>query len=51
MELLVVLLLIAGAVSFALAAFRPQTTRISLVALGLLFWILVPLMQAFVRLS
>ena len=48
MELLVLLLLIAGAVCFGLAAFN-RPARVNLVALGLLFWILtvvVPALEA-----
>ena len=46
MELIVVLLLLAGAVCFGLAAFG-FATRVNLLAAGLLFWILVPLISAF----
>lgn len=49
MELLLVLLLLAGAVCFGLAAFQVPA-RVSLVALGLLFWILVALIPAVARL-
>lgn len=46
MELLVVVLLLIGAVCFALATFG-VAARINLVAAGLLAWILVPLISAF----
>lgn len=49
MELLLVLLLAAGAVCFAFAAFGVPA-RISLVPLGLLCWILVALIPAAARL-
>jgi hypothetical protein len=39
------ILLVAGAVCLALAV-KPVTARINLVALGLLSWILVPLIHA-----
>ena len=45
MELLTVVLLLIGAVCFALAAFG-VAARINLVAAGLLSWILVPLLTA-----
>lgn len=46
MELLVVVLLLIGAVCFGLSAFGVPA-RVNLLALGLLAWILVPLIAAF----
>ena len=43
--MIALILLIAAAVCFALAAFG-VTARVNLVALGLLFWVLVPLIGA-----
>jgi hypothetical protein len=40
------ILLIIAAVCFALAAFGVATPRINLVSLGLLAWVLVPLIAA-----
>lgn len=41
------ILLLLGAVCFAAAAFNvPKNATVNLVALGLLFWILVPLIAA-----
>lgn len=48
MELFVLLMLIAGAVCFALAAFGVPA-RVGLVPLGLLFWILTLLVPALDR--
>lgn len=45
MTTIYLLLLIAGAVCFGLAAFNVAVGRLNLVALGLLFWVLVPLIQ------
>lgn len=48
MHILYVLLLIAALVCFAIAAFaerRWTTAPVYFVALGLLFWVLVPLIQ------
>lgn len=50
MDVLYLLLLIGAAVCFALAAFRAErggvaVPRVNLVALGLLLWVLVPLLQ------
>lgn len=50
MELLIVLLLLAGAACFALAAFG-VVARVNLVAAGLLCWILTVLIPAFDRLA
>lgn len=47
MRIIDLLLLIAGAVCFGLAAFG-VTTRVNLIAAGLLAWILVPLLAALV---
>jgi hypothetical protein len=40
------ILYILAAVMFGLAAFRVATPRVEFVALGLLFWVLVPLIAA-----
>ena len=48
MELLVVVLLLIGAVCFALSAFG-VAARINLQSAGLLAWILVPLISALTR--
>ena len=48
--MLIVLLLIAAAVSFGLAAAN-VATKVSLVALGLLFWVLTALIPAVQGLS
>lgn len=47
MEVLYLVLLIAAAVSFAIAAFAvPRTPpRVNYIGLGLLLWVLVPLLQ------
>jgi hypothetical protein len=45
MTLLYILLLVAGAVCFLLATFNAPV-KLNLVALGLLLWILVPLITA-----
>lgn len=50
MGLLIVLLLLAGAICFALAAFG-VAARVNLVAAGLLCWILTVLIPAFDRLA
>ena len=48
MTALVLVLLIIAAGSFAFAAFgRPSSSRVDLVALGLLFWVLAVLIPAF----
>lgn len=50
MAILFLLLLLGAAICFGVAAFaRPvadRTGRVNLVALGLLLWVLVPLIQA-----
>lgn len=46
MGLLLLLLLIAGLVCFLIAAVG-VASRVNLLALGLAFWILVPIIQAF----
>lgn len=52
MTVLYLILLVLAAVCFAVAAFRGASQAldngrgVNLVALGLLFWILVPLLQA-----
>lgn len=46
MDVLYFLLLLVGAVCFALAAIKIGHPRLHLVALGLLLWVLVPLIQA-----
>lgn len=48
MEVLVLALLIAAAVCFGLAAAN-LATRINLVALGLLFWVITALVPAITR--
>lgn len=48
MDVIVLLLLIAGAACFAAAAFG-VASRVNLVALGLLFWILTVLVPALDR--
>lgn len=45
MEVLILLLLIAGAICFGLAAFG-VAARVNLIALGLMFWILTALIPA-----
>lgn len=45
MTLLFLILLLAGAICFAMAAFGTPVRRVYLPGLGLLFWILVPLLQ------
>lgn len=49
MELFVLLLLLAGAICFGLAAFGVATRVNNLIALGLLFWILTELVPALDR--
>lgn len=41
-----IILLIAGAILFALAAVNVASPRVNLVAFGLLLWICVPLIHA-----
>lgn len=41
-----VILLVAGALCFLLGTFPAAVTRINIVSLGLLCWILVPLIHA-----
>ena len=50
MNVLYMLLLIFSAVSFGLAAFGATLRDINLVALGLLFFVLVPLIEIFISL-
>lgn len=45
LAIICLILLIAAAICFLLAAFN-VTSRVSLVALGLLLWVLVPLIHA-----
>ena len=45
MNTLYLILLLLGAVCFAIAAFDVAVRRVNLLALGLLFWIAVPLIQ------
>ena len=45
MTVLFLILLIAGLACFLVAAFNLATVRVNLIALGLAFWILVPLIQ------
>jgi hypothetical protein len=51
MDVLLILLLIAAAVCFGLAAFVRQLERVNVVALGLLCWLLTVLIPAAQRLS
>lgn len=46
MHILIIILLIGAAVCFAVSAFAVAKTRVNLLALGLLLWVLVPLLQA-----
>ena len=46
MDVLTLLLLIAAAVCFGLAAFGVASARVNLLALGLLFWVLTALLPA-----
>jgi hypothetical protein len=43
MDVVYLLLLLAAAICFALASVRDWSPRVYLVALGLFFWVLVPL--------
>jgi hypothetical protein len=43
MDIIILVLLIAGALLFGLAALKVASEKIDLVALGLLMWIMVPL--------
>lgn len=45
MNILYLILLLVGAVCFAGAASQRIATRVDLIAAGLFFWILVPLIQ------
>ena len=49
MSALVLILLILAAVCFALTAFGAPVGRVNLLALGLLAWVLVPLLHAVSR--
>jgi len=52
MSILFLLLLVGAAVCFAIAAFvKSQPVRINFVALGLLLWVLVPLLQTLLQLD
>ena len=51
MNVLHFLLLLAGAVFFALAMFGAVVGRVNLTAAGLLCWILIPLITAFDKLA
>ena len=44
MDIAILTLLIAGALVFGLAALRVASDKVELIALGLLLWILVPLL-------
>jgi hypothetical protein len=46
MDVIYLLLFVVGAVCFGLAAFGVVVSRVNLMALGLLMWILVPLLEA-----
>lgn len=46
MSVLFILLLLAAAVCFGISAFAPGYNRVNFIGLGLLFWVLVPLIQA-----
>lgn len=50
MTVLFLILLLLGAVCFGLAAFGATLQKVNLLALGLLFWILVPLITALTEL-
>lgn len=49
MVVIYLLLLVGAAVCFALAASGKVASRVNLTALGLLLWVLVPLIQTLVR--
>lgn len=49
MTVLYFILLLAGAICFGLAAFNQPVGRLNLVALGLMFCVLVPLLQLLQR--
>lgn len=51
MYVIFILLLIGAAVCFGAAAFAKRQPRVNLVALGLLLWVLVPLLQSFLHLT
>jgi hypothetical protein len=51
MEVVLLLLLLAGAICFGLAAADRTFGKVNTLALGLLFWILVPLINAFQHLD
>lgn len=52
MSIVFLLLLVGAAVCFTIAALGPAvTTRVNLLALGLLLWVLVPLLQRVQHLS
>jgi uncharacterized membrane protein YjjB (DUF3815 family) len=51
MPILYLLLLLVAAVCFGVAAFARPSTRVNLVAAGLLAWVLVPLIQALLRID
>jgi len=44
MDVIILVLLIGAAIMFGLAALRVGSPRVELVALGLLLWVLVPLL-------
>lgn len=46
MDIATLILLVAGAIVFALAAFKVVSARVELLAFGLLLWICVPLIEA-----
>jgi len=45
MTVLYLILLVAAGVCFGVSAFRPVASRVNFMALGLLLWVLVPLLQ------
>ena len=45
MDVITLLLLLAAAIVFTLAAFNVAASRVNLIALGLLLWVLVPLLD------
>lgn len=51
MTLIYLLLLIAAAVCFGIAAFGRPQTRVNLMALGLLLWVAVEVIQTFTGLN
>jgi len=44
MDIIILILLVGAAIMFGLAALRVGSAKVELVALGLLLWVLVPLL-------